>query len=92
MSEPERITTGLFAVDKHGVEITRPWRCRCGTEYTQHILSEKFLGMVERISAGAIAAVTNDIPGFWCPVHCPICERKALNYGRYTVPDERGAA
>lgn len=92
MSEPTRIRTGLFQLDEHGVEITRPWSCRCGKDYTQRSLSMQFMNMVERVQPSALSAIARDIPGLWCPVHCPSCERKALNFGRYTVPDTRGAA
>jgi hypothetical protein len=96
MSAPERITTGLFATDESGAEITRANHCYCGKAFTQRILGMRFLGMVERIRQSAVQAIADQIPGYWCPVHCPSCERKALRdfavpveRVAYTVPDSR---
>lgn len=83
MSTPEQLSDALgrdpmFAHDEHGKPITREGRCECGRRFSQTLLSERFLGIVEAKSAAAIKAVTETIPGYFVPVHCPSCERRDL--------------
>ncbi len=68
----------MFASGSDG-PITRERTCECGTLFTQRLLSERFLTMVERAGRKALAAVSQQIPGYYVPVHCPRCERIDLN-------------
>lgn len=84
---------GYFAVDpKTGHEITRQSTCIvCKAEFTQRILSERFMLAVEKRGARAMAVLRNQIPDLWCPVYCPPCERMGLDHdGREA--ERRGAA
>jgi hypothetical protein len=70
----------MFSHDAAGNPIIREAACECGRRFMQTLLSERFLSIAERQSARAIAAVTEQIPGFFVPVHCPKCERIDLGH------------
>lgn len=70
----------MFAHDEKGAPITRERSCECGARFTQTLLSERFLAIVERQSKRAIDAVTRDVPGYYVPKHCPPCERRDLGH------------
>lgn len=69
----------MFSVDGKGETITRDRRCACGREYTQRLLSDRFLTMTEKHSYGAIQLVERAIPDMFVPVHCPRCERRDMH-------------
>jgi hypothetical protein len=91
MSEPSRINFGILQHRTDGTPVTRAMTCVCGQPFTQSILSERYLGSLERM--GKVEAVARQLPGFWLPKYCPPCERKdlALEARRIEVP-HRGAA
>ena len=70
----------MFSADGNGQPITRNRTCECGRSFEQTLLSERFLEIVERHSGRAIQMLTQQIPGFFVPVHCPACERKDLGF------------
>jgi hypothetical protein len=76
----------MFSVDEKGRPVMRQRTCGCGRGYTQRLLSERFLGIVEKQSKRAIGFLSEQIPGFWVPVHCPSCESRDL--GRQARIDE----
>jgi hypothetical protein len=101
---PRPVETGLsralghdpmFSEDKHGDVITRAATCECGIAFTQRLLSERFLNIVEKQSAAAIAMVTHQSPGYFVPTFCPKCERIDIGHQarladmNRTVPDDR---
>lgn len=91
-----------FSHDAEGNVVRRERTCECGKTFAQTLLSERFLTMCERQSRACLNAVTQQIPGYFVPVHCPHCER--IDVGRWahiaesrSVPDtqpfgERDAA
>lgn len=57
--------------------ITRQATCgQCGREYTQAMLSGRFMEIVER--ADAMDTFMRAIPDLFVPLHCPPCESKDL--------------
>jgi len=75
-----------FANDANGNPIARERVCECGQRFTQRLLSERFLAMVERRGPRAMELMTKQVPGFFVPVHCPKCER--VDLGRRMQLDE----
>lgn len=69
----------MFGLNAAGDPITRERTCECGKQFTQRQLSARFLEGVEKFSAGAIDAVSRQIPGYFVPVHCPPCERRDMH-------------
>lgn len=85
MGQLERVSDLLrgdpfFSHDANGNPITREATCECGAPFVQTLLSERFLSIVERQSPRAIAAIRQQIPGFFVPVFCPTCERRDLGF------------
>lgn len=83
MPVPDRISDVLakdpmFAQTVDGDPIARERTCACGKRFTQRLLSERFLSIVEKQSRHAIDTLSKQIPGFYVPVHCPPCERRDL--------------
>lgn len=72
---PAMANDPMFGARADGTPITRTRTCECGRVFEQRQLSGSFLTIVERHSAGAIDAVTRQIPEYFVPVHCPRCER-----------------
>lgn len=68
----------MFAVDEQGHPITRERTCECGRKFTQRLLSERFMEIVERHSKRAMDVFLKQVPGFYVPVHCPPCEDRDL--------------
>lgn len=81
-----------FANDASGNPITRRKNCEvCRKEFTQRLLSERFMQMIERRGPNAMAKLRLSIPDLYVPVYCPSCERMALDHeGRKA--EQRGAA
>lgn len=84
-----------LAHDRNGQQVSRPKTCECGKAFTQALLSERFLAMIERRSKNCLTLMEREIPGGWVPVHCPPCESKDLgmqarraSYLNYTDRDE----
>ncbi len=69
---------GFFSQNAEGEPITRDRTCSCGRVYTQTLLSERFLTMVERRGERAMALMRRHVPDFYVPVFCPKCERTEL--------------
>lgn len=80
------IHAGGFFSRREGHDVTRRATCDCGREFTQFLLSERFLASAERHSARAIAMVQEQIPELFVPVQCPRCERREIT--RHPVPGE----
>jgi hypothetical protein len=81
----------MFAKNAAGQVITREAVCECTAPFTQIMLSERFMSLVERAGPGALSAVMREIPGLYVPVHCPKCERVDLGHaGR--IGDARASA
>ncbi len=79
MSEPERIAVdSMFATTAEGKPISRQSSCECGRKFSQRLLSERFLTIVEKHSRRAMDIFAKQVPGFFVPVHCPQCERRDL--------------
>lgn len=83
MAQPESVASiverdPMFSVDVEGHPITRQQTCECGRSFTQRLLSERFLTILETHSKRAIELTAKQIPGFFVPVHCPSCERMDL--------------
>jgi hypothetical protein len=70
----------MFSHDAAGNPIVRDARCECGRSFTQTLLSERFLAIVDRQSPRAMAIFREQIPEFFVPVFCPACERKDIGY------------
>lgn len=70
----------LFSHDENAKPIRRERTCECGKRFTQTLLSERFLSMCERQGRRCIDLVTQQVPGFFVPVHCPHCERIDLGH------------
>lgn len=86
MSELQRASVdGWFAKDENGKVIEIPATCRCGREYTQKVLSHRFMEIVERRGPKAVDILMRDVPSLRVPVDCPACESKALGYARPSV-------
>lgn len=68
-----------FAHDATGKLITRRQTCECGQSFTQMLLSERFMLIVERRGPMALDAMRREVPDYFVPVHCPPCERKDLS-------------
>lgn len=86
MSKPEQVPAALahdsmFAIRDDGEAITREQTCECGQQFTQRLLSARFMAAVEHHSRHAAHLVTQQIPGLFVPVHCPPCERRDLTFG-----------
>lgn len=81
----------MFAHDAIGQPITRQRTCECGGRFTQRQLSARFMLIVEKQGAGALAAMKRDIPEYFVPVHCPPCERRDLGFSArlaaYNLPE-----
>lgn len=86
---PAMVHDPMFGLNAAGDPITRESTCECGTRFTQRQLSARFLEGVERFSAGAIAAVSRQIPDYFVPVFCPHCER--IDLGHRSVVDSAHA-
>lgn len=69
-------------------QISRQQTCDCGREFTQFLLSGRFMEIVERHSEKAVDRLMADIPELFVPVSCPACESKALGYAR---PEQVGS-
>ena len=83
MPQPEKLAAILasdpmFANNAKGDPITRERTCECGRKFTQRLLSERFLTIVERKSRHAIDLLTKEIPGYYVPVFCLPCESRDL--------------
>lgn len=83
MTQPESIGAmmgrdPMFSHGADGEPVTRKAKCECGRGFTQRLLSERFLTIVEAHSRRAIEFTAKQIPGFFVPVHCPACERMDL--------------
>lgn len=81
MPQPEKIgdmvrVDRMFSQDANGHPIRRDRTCECGRSFTQTLLSERFLTIVEK--ARVMERFKRDVPGFYVPVHCPACERVDL--------------
>lgn len=81
--QPESLATiadrdPMFSHDETGKPIVRERICECGHRFTQRLLSERFLAIVERKGAKAMDLMRRDIPDFFVPKHCPPCERRDL--------------
>lgn len=59
-------------------ETRRDATCECGKPFEQRQLTERFMSVVEKFGAGAIQAMTRDVPDLFVPVHCPSCERRDI--------------
>lgn len=70
----------MFFRDADGKPVTRQRTCLCGRAFTQRLLSERFLAIVEKQSRKAIDVLSKQIPDFYVPVHCPPCERRDLGH------------
>lgn len=70
----------MFSKNAQGEVITRERSCECGRRFTQRLLSERFMGIVEKQGAKALELIKRDIPDYFVPVHCPPCERRDLGY------------
>lgn len=82
MSTPTMVgfDSPMFAKDAQGRPITRDRTCLCGRRYTQGLLSERFLAMIERAGTKAQQAFARQVPDFYVPVECPRCERRAIGH------------
>lgn len=83
MMQPESVAgmmdrDPMFSHHEDGKIVSRKAKCECGRAFTQRLLSERFLMIVEAHSRRAIELTTKQIPGFFVPVHCPSCERMDL--------------
>lgn len=70
----------MFSVGANGKGVTRERACECGRRFTQRLLSERFLAIVEHRGQRAMGLMTQQIPGYFVPVHCPPCERRDLGH------------
>ncbi len=68
----------MFARKADGSPIARQSACECGKKFTQRLLSERFLTIVEKHSRRAMEIFAKQVPGFFVPVHCPKCEGRDL--------------
>lgn len=85
----------MFSHDEKGKPVTRPKVCECGASFTQRLLSERFMAIVERRGHKALALMREQVPDYFVPVHCPKCERTDLgmqarraSYTNYLERDE----
>lgn len=79
MSTPTRPNVGgWFSKDRDGQTIVRERTCECGARYTQMLLSERFMSIVQQRGSHAVDATMNVIPDMFVPVLCPACESRAL--------------
>lgn len=78
----------MFGRTAEGMLIERERACECGRRFTQHILSERFMRIVEQQSKHAAELVTKQVPGLWIPVHCLSCERRDLGH-QATIDESR---
>ncbi|HXD48471.1 MAG TPA: hypothetical protein VN600_06855 [Gemmatimonadaceae bacterium] len=76
-----------FGRRSDGTLVERETVCECGRRFTQHVLSERFMRIVEGHSRRAAELLTAQVPGLWIPVHCPPCERRDL--GRQARLDDQ---
>ncbi len=81
MPQPESLaglleSDPMFANDVEGNPIHRRRSCECGVFFTQRLLSERFLTIVDR--GRGIQGMIRQVPEFYVPVHCPKCERRDL--------------
>lgn len=70
----------MFSTGANGKAISRDRSCECGQRFTQRLLSERFLAIVEKRGRRAMDLMTQQIPGYFVPVHCPSCERRDLGH------------
>lgn len=64
-----------------GQVITRPALCGvCAKAFTQSLLSARFLAAVEKRGDSAMRLLARQIPDYYVPVYCPVCERAALGH------------
>ena len=84
MRQPESISSVMAGDptfgERDGMPIVRERVCACGRRFTQRQLSERFLTIVANQSKRAIDVLSEQIPGFFVPVHCPPCERRDLGH------------
>jgi hypothetical protein len=71
----------MFALDAEGQPIARERSCECGRRFSQRLLSERFLSLVEARGKRAMELFQKQVPGLFVPVHCLPCERRDLSYG-----------
>lgn len=82
------------SVDGRRQTITRQRTCECGREYTQMLLSGRFMSVVEAQGQNAVEIMLREVPDLFVPVLCPPCESKALGQsvkpaGNWAMPVRR---
>lgn len=70
-----------FSYDGDGVQVVRQATCLCGAPFTQSLLSERFMAMVEKKGEAAVQLMLRELPGLYSPPDCPRCTRRALGRG-----------
>lgn len=73
---------GMFAKGDDGKAITREATCLCGASYTQQLLSERFMALVEKHGEAAVKGMLRELPGLYVPTDCPTCTRRVLGRGK----------
>lgn len=63
---------------KDGAYVTREARCACGADFTQRMVSKRFVDKSLRPFGNALAIFIGLAPKGYLPLNCIPCERRAL--------------